>query len=116
MYDLAFLSLCDGYGGTELALKSERFERAVGRVSTVCRIERDSFAASVLVARMEEERLDKAPIWDCLESFDGAAWRGRVDIVAAATVAEVTVLGVCEIIPATATAVASVAKVPEWRK
>ena len=33
-----------------------------------------------------------------------------------ATVAEVTVLGVCEIIPATATAVASVAKVPEWRK
>lgn len=75
--DLALLSLCDGYGGTELALRS------VGRVRTVCRVERDAYAAAVLVARMEEQALDPAPLWDDVGTFDGAAWRGRVDIVAA---------------------------------
>lgn len=71
------LSLCDGYGGTELALRS------VARISTVARVERDAYAASVLVARMEEARLDLAPVWDDVSTFDGGAWRGRVDIVAA---------------------------------
>ena len=75
--DLALLTLCDGYGGTELALRS------LGRIRTVARVERDSYAAAVLVARMEEARLDRAPLWDDLETFDGRPWRGRVDIIAA---------------------------------
>lgn len=73
----ALLTLCDGYGGTELALRS------VARVSTVARVERDAYAAAVLVARMEEARLDQAPIWDDLHTFDGRPWCGRVDLVAA---------------------------------
>ena len=39
--------------------------RAVGYV------ERDAFAAAVLVARMEDETLDQAPVWDDLTGFDG---------------------------------------------
>ena len=74
---LHLLSLCDGYGGTELALRS------VAPVSTVCRVERDAYAAAILVERMGEERLDSCPIWDDLVTFDGNPWRGRVDIVAA---------------------------------
>jgi len=71
------LSLCDGYGGTELALRS------VAPVRTVCRVERDAYAAAILVERMEQARLDSCPIWDDLVTFDGSPWRGRVDIVAA---------------------------------
>lgn len=71
------LSLCDGYGGTELALRS------VARVRTVARVERDAYAAAVLVERMEEARLDLCPVWDDVATFDGRPWRGRVDIVAA---------------------------------
>lgn len=75
---LRALCLCDGYGGFELGFRLAGLD-----VQTVCRCERDSYAASVLVARMEEALLDRAPIWDDLETFDGAAWRGRVDIVTA---------------------------------
>ena len=74
---LTLVSLCDGYGGTELALRS------VAPVSTVCRVERDPYAAAILVERMEQARLDSCPCWDDLVTFDGSAWRGRVDIVAA---------------------------------
>ena len=73
------LALCSGIGGISLGLKL-----ALGdRHRTVCHVERDSYAAAVLVARMEDEALDYAPVWDCLETFDGAAWRGCVDIVTA---------------------------------
>lgn len=70
---LRSLSLCSGIGGLDLGLA--RWCR------TVCYVERDSFAASVLVARMEEAELDRAPIWNDLRSFDGRAWRGAVDLV-----------------------------------
>jgi DNA (cytosine-5)-methyltransferase 1 len=50
-----------------------RSARAVGYV------ERDTYAASVLVARMEEASLDRAPIWDDIATFDGRPWRGQVD-------------------------------------
>jgi DNA (cytosine-5)-methyltransferase 1 len=29
---------------------------------------------------MADQALDPAPVWDELESFDGRAWRGRVDL------------------------------------
>jgi DNA (cytosine-5)-methyltransferase 1 len=73
---LRSIELCAGYGGFTLGLRDHD-------VSTVAYVERDSYAAAVLVARMEEERLDHAPIWDDLCTFDGSAWRGRVDIVTA---------------------------------
>ena len=74
--ELSAICLCDGYGGFELGLREHG-------IRTVCRVERDSYAAAVLVARMEEQRLDQAPVWDDLTTFDGAAWRGRVDLITA---------------------------------
>lgn len=72
------LALCAGYGGFALGF------RAIGLpVRTVCNVERDSYAAAVLVARMEEATLDRAPVWDDLATFDGAAWRGAVDLITA---------------------------------
>lgn len=46
-------------------------------------VEREAYAASVLVARMEDQALDSAPIWDDIKTFDGKPWSGRVDIIAA---------------------------------
>ena len=74
------LSICSGIGGLDLGLR-----RAVAGLRTVCYVERDAFAASVLVARMEEAALDCAPIWDDLATFDGRPWRGVVDLVAGGT-------------------------------
>ncbi len=50
---------------------------------TIAYIEREAYAAAVLAARMEEGSLDGAPIWPDLLTFDGAAWRGAVDCIAA---------------------------------
>ena len=75
---LRALHLCAGYGGFELGLRLAGVD-----CRTVCHVERDAYAAAVLVARMDESRLDQAPVWSDLVTFDGAAWRGRVDIVTA---------------------------------
>ena len=72
------LHLCSGYGGFELALNHAGID-----ARTVAHVERDSYAAATLVARMEESRLDQAPIWSDLFTFDAAAWRGRVDLITA---------------------------------
>ena len=50
---------------------------------TVCHVEREAHAASVLVARMAEGSLDEAPIWSDVTTFDGRRWRGTVDCVVA---------------------------------
>ncbi len=70
------LSLCAGAGGLDLGL-----HLALPDYRTVCYVERESYAASALVARMEDEALDRAPVWDDVTNFDGKAWRGMVDIV-----------------------------------
>lgn len=49
----------------------------------VASVERQAYAASVLASRMVEGALGSCPIFDDLESFDGRAFRGRVDLVAA---------------------------------
>ncbi len=73
------LSLCSGYGGIELGLKL-----ALGkRVRTVCYVEREAYAASVIVARMEDKAMDQAPIWDNVKTFRSVPWRGIVDIITA---------------------------------
>lgn len=73
------LALCSGVGGLELGLGLA----TGGRARAVCYVERDAYAAAVLMARMEDEALGRAPVWDDLATFDARAWRGVVDCVAA---------------------------------
>lgn len=76
--DFRGLSLCAGYGGLDLGLHiAEPAYRTVGFV------EREAHAAATLVARMGDQALDPAPVWDDLRSFDGRPWRGRVHLIAA---------------------------------
>lgn len=49
----------------------------------VCHVEREAFPASTLVARMEDQAVDQAPVWDDIATFDGRPWRGLVDVVTA---------------------------------
>ncbi len=72
------IHLCSGYGGFELGFKLAGID-----ARTVAHVERDTYAAATLVARMGEETLDEAPIWDDLTTFDGQAWRGKVDCITA---------------------------------
>lgn len=48
---------------------------------TVCAVEWEPFAASVLAARQNEGTLPPFPIWDDVRTFDGKPWRGLVDVV-----------------------------------
>ena len=48
---------------------------------TVCAVEWDAYAASVLVARQNDGCLPSFPIWDDVQTFDGRPWRGIIDIV-----------------------------------
>jgi len=48
---------------------------------TVCAVEWEPYAASVLVARQNEGVLPPFPIWDDIRTFDGKPWRGIVDVV-----------------------------------
>ena len=72
------LALCAGAGGLELGLHI-----AEPGYRTVCYVEQEAYAAATLVARMEDQALDTAPVWDDVKTFDGRPWRGKVDIVTA---------------------------------
>ncbi len=72
------LSLCSGAGGLDLGLTI-----AIPGYRAVGHVERETFAAATLVARMEDASLDRAPVWDDVATFDGRPWRGAVDIVTA---------------------------------
>jgi len=76
------ISLCSGVGmldeGVKAALEYLGFD-----YRTVCYVERDSYAAAALVARMEGKALDQALVWDDLTTFPGRAFRGRVHSIAA---------------------------------
>jgi len=48
---------------------------------TVCAVERDPYAASVLLARQNDGSLPPFPIWDDVRHFDGTMWHGIVDVV-----------------------------------
>jgi DNA (cytosine-5)-methyltransferase 1 len=48
---------------------------------TVCAVECEPYAASVLAARQNDRVLPAFPIWDDVCTFDGRPWRGRVDVV-----------------------------------
>lgn len=71
---LSAISLFSGVGGLDLAAKSEG-------IKTVCYVEWDRYAQGVLMSRIRDGRLDDAPIWTDVTTFDAKAWRGKVDIV-----------------------------------
>lgn len=48
---------------------------------TVCAVEYDAYARSVLLARQADGTFPSFPIWDDVRTFDGRPWRGAVDIV-----------------------------------
>ena len=48
---------------------------------TVCAVEWEAYAASVLCARQNDGALPAFPIWDDVRTFDGRPWRGIVDVV-----------------------------------
>ena len=48
---------------------------------TVCAVERDAYAAGVLLARQNDGSLSPFPVWDDVRTFDGRPWRGVVDVV-----------------------------------
>jgi DNA (cytosine-5)-methyltransferase 1 len=48
---------------------------------TVCAVECDPYAASVLVQRQNDGQLDPFPVWDDVRTFDGAPWKGAVTVV-----------------------------------
>lgn len=69
------LSVCTGGAGLDRGLHAaERGAR------TICSVEIEAFAVAVLAAQIEAEALAPFPIWTDARTFDGAAWRGAVDI------------------------------------
>lgn len=48
---------------------------------TVCAVEWEPYAASVLAQRQNDGLLPPFPIWDDVQTFDGRPWRGIVDVV-----------------------------------
>jgi DNA (cytosine-5)-methyltransferase 1 len=49
--------------------------------TTVCAVEYNAYARSVLLARQNDGTLAPFPIWDDVRTFDGKPWRGIVDVV-----------------------------------
>lgn len=70
------LSLCSGIGAFSLGLKL-----AVPDCRTVCYVEIEKVPQDILLARMADGFLDRAPIWGDLKQFDGRPWRRLVDLV-----------------------------------
>ena len=48
---------------------------------TLCAVERDEYASSVLIQRQNDGHLEPFPIWDDVCTFDGKPWSGRVDVI-----------------------------------
>ena len=71
---LSAISLFSGAGGFDIAAK-------LSGIKTICYVENDRFAQGVLMSRIRDGRIDNAPIWDDIRSFDGKPWHGRVDCV-----------------------------------
>ena len=67
------LDLFSGYGGITVGLRD--WVRPVA----YCEIEK--YAQSILLSRMAEGEITRAPIWDDIRTFNGTALRGSVDII-----------------------------------
>lgn len=70
------ISLCTGYAGLELGLR-----RVIPNLRTVCYVEREGFACANLVTKIEAGKLDAAPVWTDIKTFDGRPFYKRVHII-----------------------------------
>ena len=68
------LALFAGAGGGILGGKLLGWE-------TICAVEYNAYARSVLLARQNDGTIAPFPIWDDVRTFDGKPWRGLVDVV-----------------------------------
>jgi DNA (cytosine-5)-methyltransferase 1 len=68
------LALFAGAGGGILAGKLLGWR-------TVCAVELNRHRRDCLLARQNDGSLEPFPVWDDICTFDGLAWRGRVDVV-----------------------------------
>ena len=73
---ITHLSLCAGYGGIDLGLRS-----VLPSMRAIAYVEIEAFPCANLVAKMQEGWLDAAPIWTNLKTFDARPFRGLVDIL-----------------------------------
>ena len=67
------ISFCTGYGGIELGIR-----RAGVDVRTVVNVEIEAFCCANLAAKIEEGRMDDAPIYTDLKTFPAEIFRGKV--------------------------------------
>jgi len=70
------LSLCTGYGGIERGLELAGLKHRV-----LAHVEIEAYAVANLVAKMEEGRLDPAPIYTDLKTLPVDCFRDRVSIL-----------------------------------
>ena len=71
------LSVCTGIGGLDLGLRL-----AIPCARTVCYVEGEAYACSLLAEKMRTGEMDEAPVWTDMRTFDGEPWRGVVDCIA----------------------------------
>lgn len=67
------ISFCTGYGGLELGIR-----RAGVDVRTIVNVEIEAFCCANMAAKIEEGRMDNAPIWTDLKTFPAREFRGKI--------------------------------------
>jgi DNA (cytosine-5)-methyltransferase 1 len=67
------ISFCTGYGGLELGIR-----RAGVDLRVICNVEIEAFVQANLVAKIEEGRMDNAPIYSDLKTFPASIFRGKI--------------------------------------
>ena len=70
------LSFCSGYGGIERGLDIAGFKHRV-----ITYVEIEAYAAANLVAKMETNKLDAAPIYTNLKTFPSEIFRDKVSLI-----------------------------------
>jgi len=68
------LALFGGVGGGILGSKLLGWR-------TVCAVEINAYARSVLLQRQTDKILDPFPVWDDIETFDGKPWAGQIQVI-----------------------------------
>lgn len=74
--EITHISLCSGYAGIDLGLK-----QVISSLRTITYVEIEAFAIENLVAKIEQDLLDLAPIFTDLKQFPWSSFANRVDIL-----------------------------------